>query len=335
MADFNGTAGNDAIQPFGSSLLLSLSGSPGEGGVYPVINVLVNGQVLVSGLTINADHVSGATQTVSVPVPAGVAPSTVSLEYTNDSQQTWANGDRNLYVSSITLNGAVLPVAAATYVRSADGTSVAGQSDMIWGGALNFSGPVVSSATAHTGGTVSVDGLAGLDTVYFSNAKASYSIASTSTGWNVSGNGESGALANVERLHFSDISLAVDMTGHAGTVAKLIAAVFGQSYLANEQYVGVGLGFADGGMSETAMAGLATSVPLFNALAGGSSNTAFVNFIYHNLLGTDPSASDLNTYVGMLDSGAHTRADLAVMAAESSYNAAHLVGVMQAGIEFV
>ena len=47
-----------------------------------------------------------------------------------------------------------------------------------------------------------------------------------------------------------------------------------------------------------------------------------------------PSAGELSQYVGMLDSGAQTKASLAVMAAESSQNAVHLVGVMDAGIEY-
>lgn len=334
MADFNGTAGNDAIQPFGSSLLLTLSGSPAEGGIPPVINVLVNGQMLVSGLAISASHAAGATQTVSVPIPAGMTPSTVSLQYTNDEQASYANDDRNLYVSSITLNGTLLPVTAGTYFRTADSTTVQGQSEMVWGGSLNFSGAVVGGATVHTGGTLSIDGAGGIDTVYLANAKASYGVTSTASGFTVSGNGETATIANVERLHFSDMSLALDMHGHAGTVAALISAVFGQSYLANEQYVGLGISLLDAGMSESQLASLAVSVPLFTQLAGSSSNTDFVKYVYHNVVGSDPGASDLNTFVGMLDSGT-SRADLAVLAAGTNMNLAHLVGLNQTGIEYV
>ncbi|MDB5874761.1 MAG: calcium-binding protein [Ramlibacter sp.] len=334
MADINGTNGNDAIQPFGSSLLLTLSGSSAE-GVWPSINVLVNGNVLVSGLTIDANHAGGATQQVAVPIPAGTNVTSISLQYTNDAQQSWEIGDRNLFVSSITLNGTVLPPQAATYLRSADGSTVTGQADMIWGGSLDFSGPVVTGATAHTGGTISVDALAGIDTILFSHAASSYSVTHTASGYTVSGNGETATLANVERLQFSDHSLALDMTGHAGTVAKILASLFGQSYLGVREFVGLGLDILDGGTSESAAAALAVSTPLFTQLAGSASNTAFVNFVYHNVMGSNPSASDLNQYVGMLDSGAQTKASLAVMAAESSQNVAHLVGVTNAGIEFV
>lgn len=334
MADINGTPGNDAIQPFGSSLLLTLSGSPAEGGVYPTINVLVNGGVLISGLTVSAHHAAGATQMVNVPVPAGTSVSSISLQYTNDPQLDYTNGDRNLYVSSVTLNGTVLPVEAGTYLRTG-GTAIAGQSELNWGGSLEFAGSVVTSAMARTGGTISVDGMAGIDTVLFSNAQASYGVTKTSGGYTVSGNGETATLANVERMQFSDHSLAVDMNGNAGTVAKIIAAVFGQAYLGTREFVGLGLDFIDGGMSAHQAAGLAVSTPLFTQLAGSSSNTDFVEFIYENVFGSAPSASDLNEYVGYLNTGVYTRADLAHLASQSSANAAQLVGVMNTGIEFV
>ena len=96
MADITGTAGNDAIQPFGSSLLLTLSGSVGENNIYPVINVVVNGQVLVSALAINADHAAGATQVVSVPIPAGMTPTSIVLDYTSPPGTSLQETDRML-----------------------------------------------------------------------------------------------------------------------------------------------------------------------------------------------------------------------------------------------
>ena len=334
MADIIGTNGNDSIQPFGSSLLLTLSGNTAE-GVAPIINVLVNGTALVSGLAITASHTAGATQQVVVPIAPGTTVSSISLQYTNDNQASWEVGDRNLYISSITLNGTVLAPTAATYFRSADSSTVGGQADMIWGGSLNFSGAVVANAPVHTGGTVSVDAMAGLDTILFSHARSSYTVTHTQAGYTVSGNGETATLANAERLQFTDTNIALDMTGHAGTVAKILSAVFGQSYLNVPSYVGLGVHLMDAGMSESTLASLALSTPLFAQLAGSTSSTDFVKFVYHNVVGSDPSASDLSQFANMIDSGSITKASLAVIAAESGYNAAHLVGVTDTGIEYV
>jgi hypothetical protein len=335
MADIviNGTAGNDSIQPFGSNLLLTLSATSAQ-GIWPVINVVVNGVTLAAGVQITASNAAGATQTVSVAIPAGTVVSTLSLQYTNDDQTNWATEDRNLFISSISLNGTSISPASATYVRSADGSVVAGQSAMVWGGELDWGSAALQGVgSSSASGTASIDGGAGIDTVFFSGALSSYSIAHTAGGVTVSGNSQTADMVNVERLHFSDMSVALDMSGHAGTVAKLIAAVFGSSFLSNSQYVGIGLNLMDSGMSESALADLAVHTTLFQSLAGSTSNTDFVKLVYHNVIGTDPSAGELATYVGMLNSGQQTQASLAVMAAETSQNQAHLVGV-QGGIDF-
>ena len=334
MADINGTSGNDVIQPYGSSLLLALSASPAE-GAWPTVNVLVNGTVVLSGVSVTANHALGQTQLISVPL-GGTTVTSFSIEYTNDTQTSWASEDRNLYVSSVSLNGDVLPVTAAVYHRTG-GTDVPGQGDMIWGGSLEFSGSIVANATPITGGTVSVDGMAGIDTIVLdTSARSSYTVTKTSTGYTAAeaGGGKIVTMANVERLDFSDVNLALDMTGHAGTVAKLFSALFGSAYLSTEQYVGIGLQMIDGGTSAAAAADMAVHTALFTSLAGSTSNTDFVKLVYHNVMGTDPSQSELNQYVGMLDSGAETKASLAVMAAESNQNAVHIVGLMDTGIEY-
>jgi len=330
MADINGTPNNDAIQPYGSSLLITLSGTIGD-GILPIANVRINGALVVSNLAVTANHDAGATQTIALQIPSGTAVTSVALEYTNDAQTVF-DGDRNMYVSSVILNGTVLPTSSASYLRTADGSVIVGQDDMKWGGSLTFTGPLVTGATARTSGNVSVDGLAGIDTVLFGGAKASYNVSGSSV--TALAGGDTVSISNVERLQFSDINFALDMSGHAGTTAKLITALFGQSYLGVEQYVGLGISLLDAGVSETALASLAIGTPLFTQLAGSTSNTAFVQTVYQNVIGSAPSASDLNYYVGLLDSGAYSKASLAVLAAESSYNAVHIVGVA-GGIEYI
>lgn len=336
MADINGTSGNDVLEPYGSSLWLSLSGTPAE-GMWPSVNVLVNGVVVLSGISVTANHWAGQTQLVSVPIADGSNVTNVTIEYTNDAQASWASEDRNLFVTNVSLNGDVLPVTSAVYHRTG-GTDIQGQSEMIWGGSLEFSGSVVANATPITGGTVSVDGMAGIDTVVLdASTRAQYTVTKTSTGHTAAevGGSKVVTMSNIERLDFSNIDLALDMTGNAGTVAKLISALFGSAYLDTEQFVGIGLDMIDSGTNANAAAQMAIGTALFTSLAGSTSNTDFVELVYRNVMGHDPSQSELNQYVGMLDSGAQTKASLAVMAAESNQNAVHLVGYMDTGIEYV
>ncbi len=148
-------------------------------------------------------------------------------------------------------------------------------------------------------------------------------------------NGSEGAdtLVSVERIRFADANVAIDMSGAAGTTAKILGAVFGKTEVSNNVYVGIGLQLLDGGMSYLDLMQLA-----LNAQLGvGASNAAVVNLLYTNVVGTPPPAGELAFYQGLLDSGAHTQASLGVLAADTALNTTNinLVGLAQTGVEYV
>jgi hypothetical protein len=332
MADIliNGTSGNDVISASsGGTITLVVSARSAE-GIWPNVNVLVNGSVVKSGISVTASFTAEETQLVTVAVPAGTTVTSVGIEYTNDIQTNYLTEDRNLYLTSVKLNGVELPISSSTYLRSADGSVVPGQTAMVWGGTLTFTGSAVQNAGALGGGTLMIDGLGGIDTAVFSGTKASYSFGHTATGYLI-GTTE---LVNVERAQFADTKLALDMTGNAGTAAELLSAILGPSYLGSPGVVGLVLSYLDAGVTALQLAAAAIQTPLFTQLAGSSSNTDFVRQIFRNVVGVDPNQQQLDTFVGLLDSNAVSKAQMAVIASDTSLNAVHLVGVMQNGIEF-
>ena len=340
MASIIGTSGSDTLQNPGGgsgSLVLVLAGSFADGGVGPTINVLVNGVPVQTNIAITASNAAGATQTVTVPISGAV--SSVAIAYTNDTQTegSYAAGeDRNLYIKSVSLNGTALDPATANYDRTQNGAyydTVPGQANMVWGGTLTFSGPTVTNAAAGGGVTSdTIDGLAGFDTLTYAGLRGGYSITGTSpTTFTVTSASESDTVANVERLQFADMKHALDMGGNAGTVAKLINAIFGTSFLNVKEYVGVGLNLADQGRTALELAELAVNTGEFQQRAGSFSNEAFVTTVAANLGYT----GNVSGFVADLNSGATTKAALAVMAADTSFNTAQLVGVMQNGIDYV
>jgi hypothetical protein len=349
MADINGTAGNDIHQlSTSNSLSLTLSGTIAE-GARPIINVLINGSVVLSNVTITADANLGATQVIDVPVPPGVSVSSIGLQYTNDDQTDFAQ-DRNLLVSSVNLNGQNMPISAVSYTRLAGGEVfdtingdqwlglTGGVPLMKWGGTLTLSGPAVTGATGTGGGgNLSVDGGAGIDTLMLDGARSNFDIFQNGAGFTVDriSGGETLSLTNVERLHFqSGANHALDMNGNAGTTVEIISALFGQSFVSNTTFVGIGISLLDGGMTPLQLVALAESTPLFQQLAGSSSNTDFVKLVYQNVVGVAPSADQLNSFVSLLDNGTFTQASLGLLAAEHSLNQAHLVGLLQTGVYF-
>ena len=319
------------------------SGQSAE-GIPPVINLLVNGVAVLSNVSITADHNLGQTQTVSASIPSGTNVTSVAIQYTNDTvspDASAAGQDRNVYLTSVNLDGTALDASSATYARTLNGApydSIPGTFDMKWGGTQTFSGPAVTAAAAAAGVATNdtIDGLAGLDTLVYANARAEYSITMTSAAhWTVTHGTETDSVANVERLQFGDMKHALDMDAGAGTVAKLIATLWGESYLSAKDFVGVGLHYSDQGYSATQLAALAVGTSQFQARAGSSSNADFAHTVAANLGYT----GDVSGYIQQLDAGTTTKADLAVMAAGymADHLAAHvtLMGVMQGGIDYV
>lgn len=179
---------------------------------------------------------------------------------------------------------------------------------------------------------ISFDGLAGVDSVSFAKPRASYAVAHTATGWTVGDGPVTDTLTNIERLHFSDGALALDVDGHAGQTAKILGAVFGASAVANQGYAGIGLHELDAGMDYAALMQLA----LDTRLGPQASHAAVVNLLYTNVVGSAPSAADAAPFLAMLDSGGTTTAALAVMAADTSLNLQHidLAGLASTGLAF-
>lgn len=138
------------------------------------------------------------------------------------------------------------------------------------------------------------------------------------------------ALSSIERLKFADSSLALDLDGSAGKVAKILGAIFGSSAVSNKAYFGIGLSYLDDGMGYQELTALALSI------AGVSSNDAIVTRLWVNLVGTPPTEPNKAPFLSMLNSGTATAA-LGVLAADHELNTANinLVGLHQTGVEYI
>lgn len=139
-------------------------------------------------------------------------------------------------------------------------------------------------------------------------------------------------LEAVERVVFSDFALAFDTGGAAGTVAKVVGAVFGPAAISNKGYAGIGLMLMDAGMTYVALMQLALDA----RLGTGASHGAVVELLYTNVVGASPSPAERAHYVGMLESGSVTQVTLGVLAAETALNLTHidLVGLSSTGLAY-
>lgn len=200
-------------------------------------------------------------------------------------------------------------------------------------------GNAVANRIQGRGGNDTIDGGPGIDTAVFAASRGQATVQRVGDGLRVSSaqDGTDGLL-NIERLQFADGSVAMDTTaaGHGGQTAQILRALFGSDALSNAVFAGIGLSLFDAGMPYGDIVGLAVGTSVFEQLAGGRSNEAFVQFVYRNVIGTAPGPDELATYVGYLDSGAFTQAALGTLAAQVVFNvqSAELVALVGSGLPF-
>lgn len=217
-----------------------------------------------------------------------------------------------------------------------------GLHDYLFREADRFTGSTGNDRMAGRAGDDTLLGQGGIDVAAYAGARQDYTLSETATGWQLAdrrGRDGTDTLVDVERLHFSDIGLALDLDGHAGTVARLVGALFGPSGLARAELVGAGLQLLDQGSSPLELAGLALQSDAWAGHAGASgalSNAEFVRLVHQNVTGQAPDGAALAHYSGLLDRGDTTQAALALWASETPDLALRidLTGLADSGLAF-
>ena len=184
-------------------------------------------------------------------------------------------------------------------------------------------------------GNNTFDGSIGIDKVWYPGSREDYQISYQMKLLKLQRADGFDVIKNVERLVFQNANIAIDISdkglgdGNAGTVAKVLGAVFGKASLTNKTYVGIGLSYVDKGMSYSDLAALALNA------AGLTTPDQIVTTLWTNVIGSAPSTDDKAPFIQMLASGTKV-GDLAVMSADTSFNATNinLTGLAQTGIEY-
>jgi Ca2+-binding RTX toxin-like protein len=191
-------------------------------------------------------------------------------------------------------------------------------------------------------GDDTLDGGAGIDTGVYGGARADYTVTRTPSGMTVEdGAGSDGidTLANIERLQFSDTSLAFDMgvSESGGKTALLLGACLGKNGPGNMPLAGALLDYFDAGRTLLDATTLLVDAGVVAQLAGGADDRHFVDWVWRNLTETQPDAETEATLMSFIGSGLLTQATLLATAAELSINQDHigLIGLQQDGMAFL
>ena len=143
------------------------------------------------------------------------------------------------------------------------------------------------------------------------------------------------SLSNIERLQFSDVSIAFDTgsTESAGMTARLLGAAFGSEAIANKVYAGIGISLFDNGSTFEQVAQLAINTGLISA----PSNAEFISAIWKNVVGSAIDSNSLQFYSQALENNQMTQASLLTLASQTdeTNSIVESIGINQVGLDYI
>ena len=251
--------------------------------------------------------------------------SSFSLEFDAGAILDYAG---NAYAGTLTYNFSTVVPASVVQTGGPNAETLTGNN-----GTDTLSGLGGNDTLVGMFGNDALTGGAGRDLAVYSGARSQYTVTKGSGNFTVARTGEgTDTLVEVERLQFSEDNLALDLEGSAGSVAKVLGILFGAASVSNTTYAGIGIGAMDAGLSYDGLMGAA-----INAVFPGISNAALVDLLYFNLVGIHPDVATAQPFVAYLDLHQLTQSQLAVLAADTSFNTNNidLAGLTQHGLAYV
>lgn len=191
--------------------------------------------------------------------------------------------------------------------------------------------PVDNSITKYRNGTTNLD-----DFSYAGN-RLDYDINKNSDGtWKIDKKSpiEHDVLYNLERIHFADKTIALDIDGNAGKAYRLYKAAFDRE----PDLPGLGhwIKALDTGSSvKTVANGFIGSQEFIAMYGANTSNVNLITKFYQHALHREPELAGLNNWVNVLNAKTLSVAEVMNGFSESTENQAQVIGLIQHGIEYI
>jgi hypothetical protein len=180
-----------------------------------------------------------------------------------------------------------------------------------------------------------VTGGDGIDAVVLSGARSAYAVSQSAGTLTVHANasGANDTLSGVERLQFSDATVAMDISGIGGQAYRLYQAAFNRA--PDSGGLGFWIAYMDKGMVLNDVAQQFMASPEFKTLYGNSpGNADFVDKLYHNVLHRAGEADGVKFWMDYLTTGGGTQAKVLAFFGESPENQAALIGTIGNGFAY-
>lgn len=176
-----------------------------------------------------------------------------------------------------------------------------------------------------------VDGGGGTDTYVFLGHRDDYVISGSYPSITISGAGAFDTLTSVERLNFSNGTLAIDIDGNAGQAYRLYQSAFDRAPDVSGLKFWINKLDNNNGLSWVADRFIDSDE--FTIRYGESaSNADFVNSLYQNVLDRDGDEGGIAFWNEKLDTGEFSRTDVLIRFSESEENIVGVAPDIQGGI---
>ena len=163
-----------------------------------------------------------------------------------------------------------------------------------------------------------INGTSGVNKVVFSEPASNFTVSlsgSTATLVDKVGTFGTETLNNVQRAVFNDGFLALDFQPgqNCHLTAMMIGTAFGASKVS--AYFAAGVSLYDAGQTNLQVATLIQQLGLIESQIGSTSNKAWVDFVYKNVVGVAADTASEATFVNALNNSTYTKASLLALAA--------------------
>ncbi|MBV6325221.1 DUF4214 domain-containing protein [Duganella violaceipulchra] len=330
---------------------LDVHGGTGRTGTYTVEETLVSGDVtapLLASSTVAAGAVDVAlaprfTLNFNETIVLGAG---ITLTDAAGVAVT-GNGEPLASVSghALVINPHQNLVPGMTYTLNLPDGSVLDLAGNHYAGATSYSFTTVKPVAAGTDGNdyllgkgtgASLNGGAGLDTVYYTQKQYELSIVRNTDGsvsvtdyWAAKG---ADTLTGVERLMFSDHAVALDLDGAGGQTYRMYQSAFNR--VPDSGGAGFWINLLDHGVSLRTMSQAFIDSPEFRSMYGAApTDQQFVTSLYNNVLHRAPDAGGNSFWLNTLHDGV-SRADVLIGFSESAENQGAIAKIIGAGFSY-
>jgi Ca2+-binding RTX toxin-like protein len=308
---------------------LDLQGNLNEGGKLGINGSIKSASIVVNGLSakITGDlrwGFNGTTSAINTTAEI-ISPNGFHL-----TTRTDASGKNIVYQAAF--SGQNIDIFGSW----ADG-QVSNWKD-IFVGSDTFNGTAGNDFMTGLGGNDVLNGNAGVDTAVFSGKRADYTLVrntnSATVTDKVTGRDGQDTLVSIERLEFTNGSLALDINGNAGQAYRIYQAAFNRT--PDNSGLKYWIGLMDGGVSLPTVSSAFISSAEFKALYGANPiNEVFISKLYNNVLHRAPDLGGYNYWVGLLNTKKIDNIGTLINFSESNENQTGVIGVIQNGIDLL